>query len=396
VQSSIEYRSPADASEMLAFARVLAECFPGAFMNERVEDWPKADDPAHVRIASVGGSVAGGLVTLPIGQWFGGRRVGMAGIRFVGVAPDRRAGGVATALMRAALYEAHAAGQPLSTLYPATQPVYRRVGYEQAGVNMQFRLDLQRIPLRDRDLRLRRVDPNAEAESLRRLYQTRAARTAGNLDRDGVRLLWDRVTRPRGASEALVFSVEDDAGPQGYIAYAFRNETPASRYDLLVTDFVALTAAAARRMVSHLADHHSQGANALLRIEPAAAALLCLDEQRARIHDHFAWMLRIVDVKGALEQRGYPPELQAELHLEVHDDVLPWNDGRFVLAVADGRGEVRAGGRGSLQIQARGLAPLYSGYLSALELEVSGLAAGDVEPAARLFSGARPWMSDWF
>ena len=85
--------------------------------------------------------------------------------------------------------------------------------------------------------------------------------------------------------------------------------------------------------------------------------------------------------------------------LEVRDRFCPWNDGRFVLAVADGRGEVREGGRSDVILDARGLAALYSGYLSPVALQQVGLAAGEPRALAAAglpFAGPAPWMPDMF
>ena len=72
------------------------------------------------------------------------------------------------------------------------------------------------------------------------------------------------------------------------------------------------------------------------------------------------WMLRIVDVAGALAARGYPPGLSAELHLDLSDDILPANAGRWVLSVDGGRGQAQPGGAGRLRLDARDLAAIYA------------------------------------
>ncbi|MCX7011428.1 MAG: sterol carrier protein domain-containing protein, partial [Candidatus Sumerlaeota bacterium] len=111
------------------------------------------------------------------------------------------------------------------------------------------------------------------------------------------------------------------------------------------------------------------------------------------------WMLRVVDVAAALEARGYPPAFEAELHFEIQDDWLPWNNGRFVLQVSNGRGEVSPGGQGRLRMHVRRLAQLYTGHLSPGELRVVGDAEGppaDWAAAGLAFSGPRPWMADLF
>ena len=111
------------------------------------------------------------------------------------------------------------------------------------------------------------------------------------------------------------------------------------------------------------------------------------------------WMLRLVDVKKALEGRGYPAGLNAELHFDIRDDMLPANNGRIVLAVEGGRGEVRSGGDGRINLHVRDLAALYSGFLAPGELTTLGsLSAptGDLGLAGAVFAGPRPWMPDMF
>jgi predicted acetyltransferase len=111
------------------------------------------------------------------------------------------------------------------------------------------------------------------------------------------------------------------------------------------------------------------------------------------------WLLRVVDVRAALTGRGYPPGLETEVHLAVRDEVCPWNNGRFVLTVADGRGEVREGERSDVILDARGLAALYTGYLTPAALQQVGLAAGEPRALAAAglpFAGPAPWMPDMF
>jgi len=90
---------------------------------------------------------------------------------------------------------------------------------------------------------------------------------------------------------------------------------------------------------------------------------------------------------------------KGELHLEVEDDILSDNTGRFVLSVEAGRASVRKGGDGKLRAHVRGLAPLYAGFMSAEGLRTVGKLECDDESAriaTGLFAGASPWMSDMF
>jgi len=126
---------------------------------------------------------------------------------------------------------------------------------------------------------------------------------------------------------------------------------------------------------------------------------LLLPEQTAKIYRLERWMLRVINVSTALEKRGYPQKLETELHLEVRDDLLPENNGRFVLHVSNGQGEVTKGGKGELQLDISGLAPLYTGLFTPHQLQLMGYLEAK-EPAllaaTQLFAGSQPWMPDFF
>ncbi|MEZ4655657.1 MAG: GNAT family N-acetyltransferase [Candidatus Eisenbacteria bacterium] len=77
--------------------------------------------------------IVAGLGIFRPGQWFGGREIPMGAIAAVGVKPELRGGGIAFALMSAAVREMRALGMPLSALYASTSRLYRKVGYEHAG-----------------------------------------------------------------------------------------------------------------------------------------------------------------------------------------------------------------------------------------------------------------------
>jgi predicted acetyltransferase len=101
-----------------------------------------------------------------------------------------------------------------------------------------------------------------------------------------------------------------------------------------------------------------------------------------------------------VEGRGYAPGVRAEVHLEIADELLPKNSGRWTVAVEGGRASsVVKGGRGGLRLDIRALAPLYSGLISAAQLRVLGQVEGDDEAVAAAdaaFAGTAPWKSDMY
>lgn len=356
-----------------------------------MRDWLADVGRQHIRVARRDGRLAAGLAIIPMGQWFGGVSVPMGGITAVGVAPEYRGTGVGGALLRGALEELHAGGVPLSALYPATLTFYRRAGYERAATRTVYEVPAGAIGGRDRTLDVVAVEPG-DYEALYRVYTQRARESAGNLDRPI--MLWNRFLKPRDRTP-YSYMVTRDSRPEGYIIFlqGGRDEP------LNVRDICALTPEACRRLLALLADHRSMIDTIRWSGAPLDPLLFLLPEFRYKVHWSIDLMLRIVDVAGALGARGYPPGLNAGLHLEVRDDLLPWNNRRFVLELSEGRPHVRAGGEGRIRVGVRELAALYTGHLTPFELRVVGAIDGperDLATAGLVFSGPRPWVPDMF
>jgi predicted acetyltransferase len=185
--------------------------------------------------------------------------------------------------------------------------------------------------------------------------------------------------------------------PEGYAIFHQRWEP--GECNLYIRNWVTLTPRAGQRLWMFVADHRSIVDKVQWRGSALDPLLLLLPEQSDRIKNLERWLLRIVDVPKALEKRGYPLGIEAELHLDIRDDVLLENNGQFVLKVSEGRGEVTRGGRGNLRLDVRGLAPLYTGLFSPYQLQLLGQLEADNEAlsvASNLFVGQQPWMSDHF
>ena len=105
--------------------------------------------------------------------------------------------------------------------------------------------------------------------------------------------------------------------------------------------------------------------------------------------------LRLLDVPRALHSRGYAPGITAELHLNVADDLMKKNNTRFIMTVTDGCARVSPGGKGSIALDVRTPATIYSGTASPLDLPVKGMDA-DRRLMAGVFAGPAPWIAQSF
>ncbi len=387
-----EFGSPQGAEELAAAADIISQAF--AMTPPEGVSWVEKVTPANLRVLREKGAVTATALPIPMGQWFCGRRVAMAGIGGVGVAPSARGRGAATRLMRHTLQELRDLGVPISVLYPATQPLYRRVGYEQAGSRYELRVQAHGLDFKERSLQVRPIK-ESDQSAIQELYRRHASVRQGYLDRGPY--VWDRVLNPRGEI-AYGFLVEGANGVEGYL-YLVRRRKVNLEQELYLTDFVAPTPAAGRRLLSFLGDHRSLAREVVWTGSQMDPLLLLLPEQTYQVKLLFHWMMRVLDVPAALEARGYPQGVSGTIHFEVEDDLFPDNRGSFILEVSGGTGHVRRGGNALMRLDIRAFASLYTGFLSPEALRsVGALVADDatVRLATTLFCGPSPALPDMF
>lgn len=386
------FGTPRDAGDMSRLGEILAQCF-GAPLDgiQKRCDFVGRE---NLRVLDRGGELSSGLWLIPMGQWFGGKPVPMTGVAAVGVAPEARGKGAALDLMNRTLLDLHEREIPLSTLYPATQTLYRRAGYEQAGCRYRTTIAPKDIQVRQKGVAVGAAGPE-DQETLRELYGEFARNMNGHLDRGPY--VWDRVFHVRDQT-ATGYFFEEDGRKTGYVFFLARNREPFG-YDLMITDLVCLTPRAGAAIWAFLADHRSMTPEIAWTAGPTHPMFFLLSEQPYRTEVQNLWMTRIVHLAHALEKRGYPAGVRAALHLEIQDDLLPGNNGRFVLEVEDGTGRVKPGGDGTFRSDIQALVPVYSGFLSPTGVWRDGRIEGDresLETAATIFSGPGPWMPDMF
>jgi predicted acetyltransferase len=388
---TLESGAPRGEAELVALTRIQAWAFGGEVPAVRV--WLDRSGHENVRIARRGAETVGGLIEIPMGQWFGGRSVPMLGIAGVGVAPEARGEGVALALMHDTLRSARERGFALSTLYPAAVALYRAAGYEFAGSRFLHKAALRTLPTERGPLRIALLEAGATNE-VEALYRAIASERPGYLDRGPY--VWRRVRENRQGEPYQAFGAYGPSGLEGYAYLSQRG--PDDQRELVVHDFVAATFAAATRLLALFADHRSTMKSLVLAGAAPNPLILAPTEPLFRVELGETWMLRVVDPALALAARGYPA-LESAVDLELTDRSLPENSGRYRLEVSGGRAQVTRGGTGAVALDERALAALYTGFFSPALLARSAGLAGDEASLARLamlFAGPPPSLCDFF
>jgi predicted acetyltransferase len=322
---------------------------------------------------------------LPLGQFFGGRRVAMGGLASVGVAPEARGRGLGLAVCRAALADVHARGEVVSSLFPATSSLYRKLGYELAGAYVIRRIGtraLRALPLPA----TRRIE-RGERSDLPRLRDcyTRFARTlTGFLDRTPAR--W-HLYEQHFDDFGFLLSLDAAGELDGYLVYSQRPPLDVSfGYSLRVRDHVAHSRGALAALFWTLGSSSTQAADVVYQSSPEDPLLLLLDQQEELVQGDIRWMTRLVDARGAIAQRGFVPGVSVEVPLVLDEPrgegalpALAGNAGGLRLVVSGGEGRLEADARGSgdaPRLSAGGVASLYSGWAQTATLARAGLLEG--------------------
>jgi predicted acetyltransferase len=379
--------------ELPELASILSWCF--GFPSADAAPWLAIGGLENVRVLRRDRKIAACLLLIDQAQFFGGKSVPAIGIAGVGTPPESRGAGAAIVLMESMLRELASRGIATSSLYPATIPLYRRVGYELAGTHHEITVPITAIECRDRTLPLRLMTSDDD-DAVKACYRAHATRTNGHVDRGPY--IWKRVHAPRG-EVTRGFVVGQGTNVDGY-AVVYEKRPPGSlNYSLVATDLVAHTAAATRRLLTFLADHGTLAESITWKGSPNDTFVHALTTLRTTSRLYHHWMTRIVDVPAALTARGYASILRGELALEIADDVIASNAGAFVLRVEDGHAEVKRGGSGGLRLHVRALAAMLTSHMTPYALAASGHLEGTNDQlaiASALFAGAPPWMPDFF
>ncbi|MFJ8312729.1 MULTISPECIES: GNAT family N-acetyltransferase [unclassified Streptomyces] len=320
------------------------------------------------------------------------------GLTFVSVAPTHRRRGVLSGMIAELFRRCAEHARPIVALWASEAAIYGRFGFGAGTHGTSVEINSTRpLALRiDPDRRpLRLIDPDDAPAELGPYYEATRTRRAGRIARD--------TGRWRG--EWLPETDEDDEelGPPrivglgavdeplaGYAVYRTRREDdPAKPGTVQVAELEADTPAGEAALWNYLAGIDLTGTVRAWGIAPDDPLLLfAADRDQVKAVAEFpALWIRLVDVRAALTARSWAAE--ASLVLEVRDDRIPANAGRFRLTVsAHGCTYEPTAAAPDLGLDVRELAACYLGGTEARRLVLAGLVTEHTPGAAAALDAA--------
>jgi predicted acetyltransferase len=267
-----------------------------------------------------------------------------AGVTFVAVLPTYRRRGVLSSLMRRQLADIRDRREPLAILWASESVIYPRYGYGRASWYLSYTIrrgegTLTKAALGAAEgLRLRLAEPENTLPELAKVHDAVLPSRPGFYARNDAwwrRVIYDPPEWREGAGPLRCLLAEDESGPRGYALYSgvdhwveFLPENV-----LTVRELMAVDPAAGAAL---WADLLSRDLTSEFRVQrrPVDDPLLyqLTDPRRTRPLLNDGLWARIVDVPAALAGRRY--SCPVDTVIEVRDEILPSNAGRWRLATA--------------------------------------------------------------
>jgi predicted acetyltransferase len=260
-----------------------------------------------------------------------------AGVTWVGVMPTHRRRGVLRALMVRHLEEAHARGEPLAALYASEAAIYGRFGYGLASHTLRIEAESSRITWRDdpgRSGTVRLVDADEGFALFPPFYERLRRERPGMITRSEhwwrKHKLADYEHWRRGASRRFYAALELDGELAGYALYRVKDEWEHGypKGEVQIVEALAEPGASTRELWRYLfcidlttrvkSDFFDTASPLVLQV---------VDPRALHIEVRDGLWLRLVDVEAALRARSYAGD--DSLVIEVHDEQLAWNSGRY-------------------------------------------------------------------
>ena len=277
---------------------------------------------ADLVVAEREGAIVAHAFVFPLESWFGGVRVRLGGVASLGVAPESRGVGIGRALLSELEARALARGDAITLLYPFREGFYVRAGYASVASFRRFLVAPRAIPRswghgQGAAGRIRPASGD-DREGLVRAYEQEALHRTGWIARPAA--LWEKILVNE---RRRWFVLEHHGRVDGYVAWTLEQDEPHAAVGLVVEELVGgddarmrlLGLAAAQR------DEVREIQLDLADDDPIQRAFVDVDRDRwgdARGAHALGTilagpMVRILDVRSAIEARGYLEDGDLEL-----------------------------------------------------------------------------------
>ncbi len=366
-----EFRS-ANSNEMAQFTGLGSYVFaspPGE------DDPPSLLLPEWTHCAFHGEKIAASSGVFPFVVRLNGGTAPVHGVTSVGTEPEYRRQGLVRQLMTDLLHRAKDENQVASILLASRGAIYQRFGYGPASSQVGYKFDpresmfQEQVPVTGRIERLSKTRAMPLAADVFKAYARPRTMLALR-----VAPVWERFFADVEKEKAYcVVHFDEHEVADGYCIYSTVWKENTQYQQMVCRDLCYTNLNAWRAIWEYLCSHDLVNQITWPSVpedDPAPGLLLeprCLNRS---VMDQL-WM-RIVDVEGMLQARGY--DVDGEMIIAVDDDeICPWNNGVYQLTIENRQATVvRVKAEPDMICSIHGLASLASGFARASWLSQLG------------------------
>ncbi|MGW6281866.1 GNAT family N-acetyltransferase [Kribbella sp. NPDC055071] len=366
-------------------------------------DWPVDElgqrmfEPERALVATDDGEVIGTARAITRDLSVPGAVVPAAHVTGVGVRPTHRRRGVMSGLITRQLREVPEA---IAILWASEPAIYGRFGYGAAAQGVSYDVDLHRVvphPVESRPGEFGLLTAEAavkELAPLLRALQERRPGVSGRSELEWQAHLEDKKEDREGRTPREILVHRDESGAiDGYALWrgkpTWDSAGPAS--EVALEELVALEPTAYKALWHYLLtmDLAAKLEFGFAALDEPVQQLVANPAALNRRVNESLW-LRVTDVVRALEQRRYAVPL--DVVLEVRDDLMPANAGRFRLTADRASAQCSAtADPADLSLSVHELGAVYLGGRALAEFAASGRVVEHTAGALGTASAAFSW-----
>ncbi len=388
---------PATDSEMDQIGMITSYVYGGAFGDGKDNVTTRSNRSEWTLCAFDGPKLVASYGAIPFTMRANGRAMAMAGVTIVGTLPEYRRQGLLRRIVEQSFRDMKDRGQTVAALWASQAAIYQRYGYSLCSVQRHYEVDTVDLNLMkpaNADYDVLRTPATDAMPAMKTLYRSFIADRTLYLHRSTplwqASVLGDR----KGEGPAHIAICRNSVGePVGYVVYTLRDskvDHPARNQEIRIRDLVWLDIDACRALWAFIARHDLVG-RVVWPNAPAddPAWELFAEPRMLRAQDKEGIYFRIVDVAGALANRGYSEDGEVVIGVRP-DQESPWNEGNWLLRVKHGEARVKATSRAAdVQFSIKSLSSAFSGFRRVNQLASWGMAQGEdaaIEQADALFA----------
>jgi len=325
----IRYITQDEKAEFMSLCRYAF----GNWSNEAVKDeevsWL---EPGETLCVFEDNRIVSGLICYSLKQNIRNKIMRMGGIGAVATYPEMRRKGYVKALMKEVFRKMKEMDIPVSMLSPFKESYYQQYEYAVTTGHLELKFNPAAIPREEiaGDIAVIRTDSANSWERYLR-FQQKAVQKIHGLVNPGISKINHLYSKCRNSM--FVFFSRDNYD----IAFIRYSKSYKEKGEIEIDEVFWFDEAGRKAVFSFLSLHLDQIDEISMPVAFGVNFYNWFDNATAHLSASIKnnpWMVRIIDVKKALE--GIPVGKEGQIIISIEDKYCPWNEGNYLISGADG------------------------------------------------------------